>query len=88
MSDLAARNQERMNQLAAQGLSLEPTLMLKMRVDLLTSVLVEAKLVDEEDLNDKWETYIESALDQAEEEVRRARLLIALDGPESNIVDL
>jgi hypothetical protein len=88
VSELAASNQQRMNALEAQGFSIEPTLLLKMRLDLLTAFLVEEWLVNEDAMNREWEKCISEALDQAESELARAKLLVALDSPDSQIVDL
>lgn len=86
--ELAEQNKRRMAAMAAEGLALDTTMLVKTRLDLITSVLVEKEIIDETDLNSRWEEFISKALDEAESEIARAKLLVALESPEAFIVDL
>jgi len=71
LNDLKRRNQQLLEDMSTHGFSIDENVMLKLRVDLLTELLVAAEMVDADDLELRWETLMGDLLSAASSEVQR-----------------
>lgn len=71
LNDLKRRNAQLLEDMSTHGFSIDENVMLKLRVDLLTELLVAAEMVNAEDLEFRWETLMGDLLTAASAEVQR-----------------
>ena len=73
--ELAASNQERLRNLAAKGVTLDPLQLLKMRLDMLTDWFFADDDVLRSEFEGTWEEQIAAICDEAERQIARQILL-------------
>lgn len=66
---LRLQNAERMQELLAKGVSIDPVMILKARLDLISEILFEALNMSQDVIEGDWELLISNLLNQAEEEL-------------------
>lgn len=71
LNDLKRRNAQLLEDMGTHGFSIDENVMLKLRVDLLTELLVAAETIDADDLELRWETLMGDLLSAASAEVQR-----------------
>lgn len=71
LNDLKRRNAQLVEDMSSHGFSIDENVMLKLRLDLLTELLVAAETVDADDLELRWETLMGDLLTAASSEVQR-----------------
>lgn len=71
LNDLKRRNAQLLEDMGRNGYSIDENVMLKLRLDLLTELLVAAETVDADDLELRWETLMGDLLTAASSEVQR-----------------
>ena len=78
MSDIEEvqnRNAELLGELTAAGFALDESTILKLRVDAVTSYLIDHGVIEESTLEFDWENTMSELLEAAASEVRRRTLL-------------
>lgn len=71
VDELKRRNAQLLEDMATHGFSIDEGVMLKLRLDLLTELLVASESVDASDLEYRWETLMSDLLSEASREVQR-----------------
>ena len=75
IEEVQTRNAELLGELSAAGFALDDITILKLRLDAVTSALIDAGVIEEGPLELNWETTMSELLEAAAAEVRRRTLL-------------
>ena len=68
---LRSQNAERMQALINQGVSIDPVMVLKARLDLISEILFDALNLSQDVIEGDWELLISNLLTQAEAELQQ-----------------
>lgn len=69
---LRLQNAERMQALHQAGMSIDPIMILKARLDMITDILFQALGLSDDVIENDWELLISGLLDGAEEELQQS----------------
>lgn len=74
VDSIRIHNEQVLGSMAEDGYGIEGEQLLKLRLDLITDVLIELGVVDETVLELRWETMVLNLLHQAQAEIRKMKL--------------